>query len=255
MSFPSSLAIPPTADAGGDSRAGSIPFASPRVHFAALLATAALLLWGFDDGVIDLALAGAYFDPVSKGFPWHHHWLFEAVLHRGLKSLLVALSLAAIAWCIWAARRPGSWLPRRRALGLALGLLLIPLATTVLKLLTNRHCPWSLEAFGGFAPYVGLLEQAPADLVAGQCFPAGHASAGLAWLIWGFMLWDIAPRRARWGLFGGLALGLLMGWARMMQGAHFLSHVLWSVWVAWAVSVALATWLVAPGRAPVRGTP
>jgi membrane-associated PAP2 superfamily phosphatase len=40
----------------------------------------------------------------------------------------------------------------------------------------------------------------------------------------------------------------------MAQGAHFLSHVLWSAWFAWALSLALAA-LLRSRLTPVAATP
>ena len=36
----------------------------------------------------------------------------------------------------------------------------------------------------------------------------------------------------------GLALGALFGAAQVMRGAHYVSHVLWSAWICWTLSVA-----------------
>lgn len=44
-----------------------------------------------------------------------------------------------------------------------------------------------------------------------------------------------------------------MGYGCMAQGAHFLSHVLWSAWLAWALSLALAALTRAPVRPPASG--
>jgi len=47
------------------------------------------------------------------------------------------------------------------------------------------------------------------------------------------------PALARAGLWLGLAAGLTFSLARMAQGAHFLSHNLWSALVCWVVILAL----------------
>ena len=47
-------------------------------------------------------------------------------------------------------------------------------------------------------------------------------------------------RAARGALAVGLLAGAVLGTARMLQGAHFLSHTLWTLWLAWAASVSLA---------------
>jgi membrane-associated PAP2 superfamily phosphatase len=73
----------------------------------------------------------------------------------------------------------------------------------------------------------------------GQCMPAGHASAGL-WLVALAVFW--LPERPRLaGAVGAamLALGFAMGWVQQLRGAHFLSHTLWSMWIACAIVTVL----------------
>ena len=57
---------------------------------------------------------------------------------------------------------------------------------------------------------------------------------------WAVALWIIQPKLAKFSLYLAVALGVVMGVARMMQGAHFLSHVLWTAWFSWAISMMLA---------------
>ena len=47
-------------------------------------------------------------------------------------------------------------------------------------------------------------------------------------------------RVARRALIAALLAGAVLGTARMLQGAHFLSHTLWTLWLAWAASLSLA---------------
>ncbi|MEW5890285.1 MAG: phosphatase PAP2 family protein [Pseudomonadota bacterium] len=204
-----------------------------------LTLTAAGLLALFEGTDLDLRIARRFFDAGAGGFPLQHHWLFERLLHHGLKYLLVVATLFALALCVAAVRDGNGRLPPCNAWVAGLGLLLIPLATVILKQLTNKHCPWDVAEFGGYAPYLELLAGTPEDLVRGVCFPAGHASGGFAWMVWGAALRPLGRRPAAMALAGGFALGLPLGWARMAQGAHFLSHVLWSAWLAWAITVAL----------------
>ena len=141
-------------------------------------------------------------------------------------------------------------LPRRNALLAALGMILIPVCTTVLKHLTQRYCPWDVVDFGGYAPYLGLFDPVPAGLKAGQCFPAGHASTGYLWIVWGLALRPVGKWWARSGLLVGLTAGSVLGGARMIQGAHFLSHTLATLWLAWFISLLLAFWVRADLRLP-----
>lgn len=223
---------------------------------ALLLALLAVLLLAvFENTSLDLALSQALFDPALRDFPMHHHWLFERVLHHGMKYASYALVCIALVPCWLGWKGELAWLPRRNALLAALGMVLIPIGVSLLKSLTNRHCPWDVLEFGGYAPYLGLLVPGPMDIKAGACFPAGHAAAGFLWLVWGVALRPAGRTWSRLALALGLALGAGLGVVRLLQGAHFLSHVLWSAWFAWALSLALAVLLRADlGLGPGRGS-
>jgi membrane-associated PAP2 superfamily phosphatase len=203
------------------------------------LAAAALLL-AFEHTHLDLRLAQLFYDPEHGVFPLRRVWWMESLLHSGMKVVSALGVMAALFFCYQGYRGELPGLPRRNALLAALGMLLIPLGTTLLKSLFSRHCPWDVVDFGGFAPYVSLLDAAPKGIKAGQCFPAGHASTGFLWIVWGIALRPAGRRVAFAALAFGLLFGGVLGLARMAQGAHFLSHTLWSLWFAWALSVLLA---------------
>jgi membrane-associated PAP2 superfamily phosphatase len=222
-----------------------------RRQALSMLLAALALLAVFENTLLDVTLESVFFDPASKRFPGQGQWFFADLLHHGLKSLSLALGVGALAVCGYGIRGGISWLPPRSAWLAGAGMVLIPLLTTGLKQITNRHCPWDVVDFGGYAPYVHLFATTPDDLIQGTCFPAGHASAGFVWLVWAVALRATRPRWASAALVGSLLAGALMGYGRMAQGAHFLSHVLWSAWLAWALSLALAACI----RAPVREAP
>lgn len=223
-----------------------------------LLGSAILILQLFEHSSLDLQVAHYFYDPALGSFPLRQHWLFDYVLHHGMKQISYVAVAGALYFCHLGWKGELAWLPRRNALLAALGMLLIPIGTTILKDLTHRHCPWDLVDFGGFAPYLTLLTAPPEGIKAGQCFPAGHASAGFLWIVWALALRPAGRRLARFGLALGLGLGGVMGLARMAQGAHFLSHTLWSLWFAWAVSLTLAVLLKAElglGKPATQGPP
>ncbi len=201
---------------------------------------AVLLLLIFERTSLDLQVERLFYDPALADFPLRHHWFFAVVMHHGMKQLSIALLFPAAALCLLAMRGKFDWLPPRNALLALAGMLLIPLTTALLKQLTNRHCPWDVIDFGGYAPYIGLLATTAQDIAPGMCFPAGHAASGLAWIVWALALAHGMKSISRVILAFSLAFGLAMGLARMAQGAHFLSHVLWSAWWAWALSLMLA---------------
>lgn len=208
---------------------------------SALLALSALLLyWAFESTDLDRALTRTLFDAELDRFPWRQSWFLEAVMHKAAKQVTYVL-VAASLWLCWQGWKGRlGWLPPRNALLAALGMVAIPLATSTAKLLTARYCPWDIVDFGGYAPYLGLFEAAPQGIKAGQCFPAGHASTGFLWIVWAVALRPAGLRSARGALVAGLLAGAILGTARMLQGAHFLSHTLWTLWLAWAASVSLA---------------
>jgi membrane-associated PAP2 superfamily phosphatase len=105
------------------------------------------------------------------------------------------------------------------------------------------QCPWSLQAFGGQEVYSGLLEPRPATAKPGRCWPGGHASAGFSLMALFFALRDIRPRTARACLVFAITLGSVFSLGRMLQGAHFFSHNLWTFLFDWLICT-LCYWLL-----------
>jgi membrane-associated PAP2 superfamily phosphatase len=191
---------------------------------------------------LDIALADRVFDAALQRFPLRDNWFADEFMHRWVKLPLLVLGtlivLAALLPPPFA--RPllspaGRW---RLRIAAAL-VVLVPLCITLLKRHSAAHCPWSLERYGGNAPYLRLFDALPAGVEPGGCFPAGHASSAL-WLA-GLCVWWL-PRRPRMAaavFAAGLAAGGTLGWVQQLRGAHFLSHTLWSMWIAaalvWAV--------------------
>lgn len=74
----------------------------------------------------------------------------------------------------------------------------------------------------------------------GRCWPSGHASAGFCLFAWYFAALRLERRRvALYLLAGVIVIGSLLSVGRVAQGAHFVSHCLWSAAVCWFVTLAL----------------
>ena len=201
-------------------------------------AVALLGLFAWDASGLDLPLAGAF--ATSQGFVLQGNWFLVQVMHEGARALgwLVALLLMG-----------GIFVPRgflrRLDMGermqLALGIVGCALLVALIKHHSRTSCPWDVEAFGGVARHVSHWSWGQRDGGPGHCFPAGHASAGFAFMSGYFVLaWHLPRLAGRWLLVAGLA-GLLLGLSQQARGAHYMSHTLWTAWLCWTAGLAIDT--------------
>lgn len=210
----------------------SRPF-SFRLWFGLPLLIMGLLL-ATDPSRLDFAISN-WFYSTQDGFAGKHSWLLEDLLHDRAKQVVIVIGLAAIGGFVLSLlpTRFAAWRRRLGYLVLALGL--STAIVTPLKALTGVHCPWSLTEFGGSETYTPLLSPRAPTLKPGRCWPGGHASAGFSLFALFFFLRDRHPRAARCGLGFALGLGLLFSVSRVMQGAHFLSHNVWTMLFDWVI--------------------
>ena len=212
-------------------------------HLSVMLAAGALaILWlgWFTD--IDLMLGDAVFDVPSRAFPWRDTWLTVTLNHVILKWLLILLAVCVVGYAGIDACRPYAGLSDIGRLQLrivALSAILVPVVTSTLKHLSASHCPWDLLRYGGEQPYVRLFGTLPTGMAPGQCLPAGHASSAL-WLVALAVCWLPArPSRARAAALLAIGAGATVGYLQQLRGAHFMTHTLWSIWIACTIVVAL----------------
>lgn len=138
---------------------------------------------------------------------------------------------------------------RRPALYLILLLAIGPglVTNAILKDHWGRPRPREVDLFGGREPFEKVLTfHAPSR---GKSFPCGHATMGF-FFFGGYYLFR---RRNKWLARAFVALGAaaggLIGWARVVQGGHFPSDVLWAGGLTWLVAAALAR-LLRPWEIP-----
>lgn len=169
----------------------------------------------------------------SEGFPLREHWFMVQVMHEGGRRLgwaIVLLLALGVWWPVGFLRR----LPLGGRIQLATGTLVSLAVISALKYMSTTSCPWDLAEFGGVARYVSHWALGLTDGGGGHCFPAGHASAGFAFLGGYFALRRHAPAASRLWLAGALASGLVLGLGQQVRGAHFMSHTLWASWLCWS---------------------
>ncbi|MGE6334479.1 phosphatase PAP2 family protein [Stenotrophomonas sp. NPDC077659] len=166
-------------------------------------------------------------------------WLTRALVHKGGKWLSTAAALVVALLCFHHWRRGHDrtlrWALLYVVAAMALGTGLISL----LKALVPMDCPWDLLRYGGHQPFIGLFNSRTHGMGTPACFPAGHASAGYAWVCLYFfaLLWRPAWRWA--GLWIGLGTGLAFGISQQLRGAHFLSHDVATALLCWLLSLGL----------------
>lgn len=203
-----------------------------------LLGLALLVLW--DRSGWDLPMARLFGS--AHGFALESHWLWRDALHDDLRLWPWVLELALLMGIFWPFGTLRQ-LPMVRRVQLALtpfaGLLLV----SGLKFYSRSSCPWDLQEFGGVASYVSHWAWGVRDGGSGGCFPAGHASAGFAFLGGFFAFRHTLPKTAwRW-FAGAMLVGTVFGLAQQMRGAHYMSHTLWTAWLCWSAAAAIDVYL------------
>lgn len=208
-----------------------------RSIFGTFLALAAASVLSHQSG-LDIYLAKAIFNmegTSSAGFAWKNNYWLSSIIHEGGRSLakrLFFLNLFLLIASKFIAKLR-SW--RIVFVYILLSTLLSTSLIGALKTLTTIPCPQSLTEFGGNREWVDIWRIVDPGLPRGHCYPAGHSSAGYAWLCLGFVF-PFASRRFYLYLLPGILLGLVFGVAQQLRGAHFLSHDILTAGISWLVA-------------------
>jgi lipid A 4'-phosphatase len=218
-----------------------------RLVLCALAAALFLLL-----PQIDLSTSAQFYVP-ERGFvlkSWAPAaWLCGSVPWVAWGIVLV-VGLGAL-WLLLVGR-PLWRLDRKALCFIALSTALAPgfIVNTVLKDHWGRARPNQIAAFGGTHAF------SSAPLPAAQCprncsFPSGHAALGFSLVAFAFLLPAGAGQRG--AVAAALGFGALIGLARIAQGAHFLSDVVYAGFLVYGTAAALHWCVVTQdGLAPAR---
>lgn len=200
-----------------------------------ILAVLTLVVWrtGLDLRIAALVVGPDNTWPGIDTMPW-------SLLYRWAP--LPAFVLAGIALAVLAggfrSRRWRRW--RKDALFVLLLLALGPglLVNVALKDHVGRARPREVAQFGGSHRFTEIWQ--PGATGRNSSFPSGHASVAF------FLIapWFVFRRRNRtlalFFLAGGILFGCAVGWARILQGGHFLSDVLWAGGLVYLTGALLA---------------
>jgi membrane-associated PAP2 superfamily phosphatase len=197
---------------------------------ATVLAALAAHSTGFDERVSAL-----FFDPVTGTFPAHFSPMLEVIGHRFAKSAVVAIWLTLLGAGL-AGAFVGHLIPHRALLWTTIAAMALgPSIVVALKDINAYHCPWDLKRFGGYADFASAWFVSAADV--GRCFPSGHAAGGFSLIALAFAGLAMGNWKLRsTGLIAALVVGSAFSVVRIAQGAHFLSHNLWSAAIDWCAA-------------------
>lgn len=183
---------------------------------------------------LDLDAAALFIGP--HGDPGMASWWWVELINLYIPAVFRTLVLLALLGWLWASLRPAA---RRWRLPLAFVVLAGALGPGLLvnsgfKDNWQRARPYQVEPFGGTQQFTR------AAVMTDQCnnncsFVSGHVACGF--FLASLMLVN-RRRRVFWGIVGVVA-GVVIGFARMADAAHWLSDVLWA-----GPITLLCSWLV-----------
>lgn len=203
---------------------------------------------------LDLIVARDFYHPEIRFQAGRDMWLFKG-LYLGVPwitkcVIVISLGILLMGWLKPRIDRLPHWptLVGKQVIYVLLALALGPglVVNAALKDHWGRARPSQLVEFGGdkrFSPAWHFSDQCEQNC----SFTSGHAAIGFFPLA---MAWLFKGRRRMQILTGGVAFGLLVGLARMAQGGHFLSDVVFSGWIIYFTSL-FAYWLVFTRFKPV----
>lgn len=186
----------------------------------------------------DLVVTAWFYDGAQMRFPLRDDWFWSVVLHDGQKWLAVCCVLLLLVGMVFLERyrrMPGN-AALRSFFRYTVAVALICAAAVALAKASSAHsCPWHLSIFGGHADYFRLADPVPAHSGPGRCLPSGHSSSAFMWIaaIYASRRW--LPQYTRVAFVAVIVLGIIAGTAQIARGAHFLSHILLTAALCWAI--------------------
>lgn len=216
---------------------------------------------------LDIYLSNHFYDTASQSFIYREHPLYSSVLHTGLKNLSVLVWLSLFLLAIWLkVKLKHQQTHHARALSqlhytiwvLSISAVIVT-AVSLLKHQSSHACPWDLALYGQTEPYF-ILGKFHNEL-SGKCFPSGHASTGWMWIPVLITPTNIPTFKAlfinkktgaqlqKLVLLAILTAITLACFTQIVRGAHFLSHVLATGWIALTLSL-IACYLLNKLRKP-----
>lgn len=187
-------------------------------------------------GGIDMRVADYFYALEGGQWALKEAWITSTLIHKIGKylSLLIALGIlialiqSYLTQKLKSYRRELTYLLCAAGGGSAL--------VSIIKSISHVSCAWDFSRYGGEHEYATVFTEL-INQSGGDCFPAGHASGGYAWVACYFLGLHLQSR-LRWaGLAFAVSVGLIFGFSQQLRGAHFISHDLWTVGICWFFSL------------------
>ena len=187
---------------------------------------------------VDLRVSGAFHDPAQGFAPWQTG--FGEFVRRVLPRLIIGSAVVCGGlWLVGLARKQTVAAMTTPRLAFLVSTLIVGpglIVETLLKPNWGRARPDEIVPFGGTFAYTPPLWFA--DACERNCsFASGHAAVAFWVTAYAFLL---PPRYYRLGMALGLLFGAGVGLVRVMQGAHFISDVIYAGAIVVAVNAIAA---------------
>ncbi len=187
----------------------------------------------------DITMARLYYQPgvgfpIGKLQPWKFLYDFGVYPAYAMGTISLLIVIAGYF-------RPSLLSIRRQALFVAILLIIGPgiLVNSIFKDHWGRPRPVHVDLFGGNLSFHQPWQPGPA--LKNASFPAGHPSAAFYMSAPYFVMFEKKQRRnALLWLWGGVSYGVIMGMARVIQGGHFVTDVIWSAGFVYLAALVLA---------------
>ncbi|WP_339133847.1 MAG: phosphatase PAP2 family protein [Candidatus Electrothrix sp. GW3-4] len=174
--------------------------------------------------------------PVGNLFPWDTLYKIAPI-----PAVLLACSAALVLLIGFFKAQFAPW--RKKAVFILLLLALGPglVINVLLKGQLGRPRPRQIVEFGGQYEFTQCWQ--PGTGGSNSSFPSGHAAIAFFLMAPWFVLHDKKKRWAEAFLMSGLLFGTLVGIARILQGGHFVSDILWAGGLLYLVGSLLGLFL------------
>jgi membrane-associated PAP2 superfamily phosphatase len=201
------------------------------------IAVAALTLLIRNTGM-DLGIQRAIYTAGEKSWVLGDGKLWQFLYRFGAVPVLVTVVASTVG--VFVSFCSESWRGWRRVFIFNILLFVIGpgvVANGILKEYWGRPRPREVKELGGRSEFEPVLSINKTS--GGKSFPSGHATMGFYFVGTFFILRRHRRRLSELMLEGGIVLGMAMGVARMAQGSHFLTDVIFSFAVCYTVALGL----------------